>query len=386
MNLNFATYPIVIALLWGGVNFAAAAELHLRRECQCDGALVTLGDVAEIYAASDVESARLAAIELFPAPAPGQSRTARAREIQDVLAQRGIDLRRNRLAGASAVAIYGPQNAAPAAAADGAPLKQQAEAKIVKYLRSEVDPDVAWRATVEPAALSNAEFRPDDTLVSVRGGRAPWVGAQRFTAIVSDGRATREISIAARVTRPAGVVVPIRPLARGEVVQASDVVIQSADGAAGAGAAANLEDVVGQAAVRSLPAGRPLQASDVRPPVLVKRGSTVTVFARTRGVQVRTSAKALEDGARDDLIKLESLLDRDQVFVARVIGNKEVEVFAGRPRIESAAAPTAAPASAVSADDGAASNNGNSLGATQRHSLFRLRVQGTIPNGSTKSP
>jgi hypothetical protein len=54
----------------------------------------------------------------------------------------------------------------------------------------------------------------------------------------------------------------------------------------------------------------------------------VTVFARCPGVRVRTTGRALEDGALGDLVTIESLADRKSFF-ARVCGPQEVEVFAG---------------------------------------------------------
>ena len=53
----------------------------------------------------------------------------------------------------------------------------------------------------------------------------------------------------------------------------------------------------------------------------------VTVFARASGIQVRTTARAREEGSRGDLIMVESLTDRSRYF-ARVTGIQEVDVYA----------------------------------------------------------
>jgi hypothetical protein len=74
---------------------------------------------------------------------------------------------------------------------------------------------------------------------------------------------------------------------------------------------------------------------------LVRRGEAVTVCSRAQGVCVRTMAKALEDGGRDELIMLESLENKNR-FSARIVGPQEAEVRATGfhlPRIASTPAP-----------------------------------------------
>ena len=53
----------------------------------------------------------------------------------------------------------------------------------------------------------------------------------------------------------------------------------------------------------------------------------MTVYARSAGLRVRTTARAKDDGSVGDLIAVDSLLNK-QSFFARVSGIQEVEVFA----------------------------------------------------------
>ena len=346
-----------------------AAELHLRRDCRCDGALVTVGDVADVYSNDDAEAAQLAAIELFPAPAKGQSRLVRPREIQDVLAQRGVDLRRCRMSGASAVNIQGAPSARTAGAAANDSVKQNIESRISEYLQH-IDSLAAWQVTANVTGELQRTLADGGTIQQISGGRDPWVGSQRFTVTVVDNGTQRDLPVIANVQRPFAVVVPIRPLPRGRVVQASDLQLQTTNSSsAGANSLSHVDHAVGQETTRALPAGRPLQKSDVRPAVLVSRNAVVTVFARSPGIQVRTSAKALEDGSRDDVIKLQSLNDRDEHFLARVTAYTEVEILAGSPRVETPVIGNTAPLRINNP-----TTNTNRLGTTQRPSAFGLRV------------
>ena len=74
-------------------------------------------------------------------------------------------------------------------------------------------------------------------------------------------------------------------------------------------------------------ADRPLEASHVRAPLLVRKREVVTVVARHGGVRVRTMARARDDGSLGDIVAVESLADRQSYF-ARVSGVRQVEIYA----------------------------------------------------------
>ena len=63
-------------------------------------------------------------------------------------------------------------------------------------------------------------------------------------------------------------------------------------------------------------------------PPLVAKGAVVTVNARTAGVRITASGKALEEGTADEIISVE-LADTKQRVQGRVLGPQLVEVTAG---------------------------------------------------------
>jgi flagella basal body P-ring formation protein FlgA len=79
-----------------------------------------------------------------------------------------------------------------------------------------------------------------------------------------------------------------------------------------------------RAVVKSQAALQPEDKDQKEPPV-VEKGAIVTVSARTAGVKITTSGKALDDGATGDTIGVE-LTDGKQRVVARVSGPQTVEV------------------------------------------------------------
>ena len=89
----------------------------------------------------------------------------------------------------------------------------------------------------------------------------------------------------------------------------------------------SVSQAVGMEATRSIRSNQTLLRAHFTAPQQVARGETVTVFARTQGISVRTFAVARQDGALGDLIQVETVDKKDR-FVARVSGRRELEVLA----------------------------------------------------------
>jgi len=322
------------ALLLGASVTLHGAELRLRGQCQPSGPLVMLGDVAEIFSTETGQSQSLAAVELFPAPPASQQRFVRLREIQDALLLRGVNLVEHQFSGASQVTVAGagapsasPQaGALPQAAVQKA--KQQVRDAITRYLREQAGPNAA----------RGIDFSLDEKLVrlltaractiAVAGGSPPWTGAQNLDLAVGTPEGPVRYPLTVDCAVPSAIVMTTRPLARGAVIHESDVQLQQpASPEDLTDALRSVQDVVGQETTRAIAAGKPLSADAVRPKVLVRRGEVITVYARSAGLRVRTTARARDDGSQGDVITVESLLDRHAYFV-RVSGPQEAEIDA----------------------------------------------------------
>jgi flagella basal body P-ring formation protein FlgA len=123
------------------------------------------------------------------------------------------------------------------------------------------------------------------------------------------------------------VVVTVRPVERGMLVRAGDVEVRSHQGRMPFRALRSLDRAVGMVARQTLSPGALVLENHLQAPRLVERGETVTVFARTGGIQVRTHVVAKQDGSLGDLIQVETV-DRRERFMARVTGLRELDVFA----------------------------------------------------------
>jgi len=321
-----------------GVVSARGGEIQLHAEAAASGGIVRLGDVADVYVTDETQRDALRAIELFPVPAAGSGRTVRAREIQDLLVLRGVNLGEHRLSGASQVQI----NIASAAAKDAAGLLKVVtplmERQGVETVRTAISEHVATQSHTEN--FYDIEFTLEDAQIrtlaaaggkcSVSGGSEPWTGTQRFTIGVA-GKKVQSFTLDVVVRPTPTVVVAVHSIARGTVVQDDDVKMQHLRPAGdSADAFDRVVAVIGQETTRTIGAGQLVDRDSIRSPAYVRKGDAVTVYARSAGLRVRTTARATDDGSLGELIKVESMLNR-QTFFARVIGPQEVEIYARSP-------------------------------------------------------
>jgi flagella basal body P-ring formation protein FlgA len=92
-----------------------------------------------------------------------------------------------------------------------------------------------------------------------------------------------------------------------------------------------------------LPIAPSADTKEATPLRLVERGATVTIHARTPGVQITTSGKALEAGTAGQTVSVE-LADNKQRVLAVVTGPQVVEVSAGASGTAATASPPKAAA------------------------------------------
>lgn|GEM_PF-1340578 len=327
------------------VEAASAAEIRLKAQARTSASVVRLGDVADVFTADAFQGEQLRGIELGPAPAPGRRRYVRVREVQDAVWTRGISLAQHQFSGVEQTEITGPADVAaaeaPAFHADPAE-RERAERTvsnlILAHLRKQTNPREPFSVAL---ALSDAQIETAlvyGSRLVVEGGAAPWVGNQQFMLGVVDGKTPIRMTVDALATLPPGVVTVIKPLSAGSIIHPSDLEIRSPAGVNPATQPLRrIEDAIGQETTWSIPAGTVLTPQSVRRPIVVRRGQPVTVYARSAGLRVRTTARAREDGGMGDLITVEPLQSRD-AFFAKVTGVQEAEVFAA----PAAAAPMAA--------------------------------------------
>ena len=317
-----------------------AAEVHLKSACTAAGSLLVLGDVAEIYSTDDAETERLSALPLTPAPAPGKKRFFRGREIQDMLVARGVNVGELAFSGANQVTVETPvETIVPVASkpierGPVTPPLQMVNEALVSYLNQATSSEQTWNLQFQLPTTAHQTLRRAVDAVSASGGSSPWLGAQEFTLHVPTADGDVQLLLNVEVSVPHAVVAVVRAMPRGSILRAEDVklveqvaneqIVQVEE------AFHTLEDVIGKETQKAISPGQVLDKNYVRSQILVRRGDVVTVYARAAGIRVRTTARALSDGSKGELIAVETLEtgSRDK-FDARVAGAQVVEVWAG---------------------------------------------------------
>ncbi|HWC90084.1 MAG TPA: flagellar basal body P-ring formation chaperone FlgA, partial [Pirellulales bacterium] len=318
---------LIVVLSLAAVGSASAAEIRLLNDATPSGPVVRLGDIAEIYAADPERAAVLRSVELF---AVGRgARVVPARDVQELLFLRGFNPAECRLSGASHVTL--------------APAPQPKEQKTVMPAMEKRAADMV-RAAIQQYTirqrhakevveldftLSDAQVRALDGVVyrfAIRGGAEPWLGSQRYEILLEGGG--KPLQLDATVRLPPSAVVAKRAIDRGEILQAEDVALERLKpGTDTSGLFDRVDAVVGHETTRAIGPGQSIDDGSLRHPLLVRKGDAVTVYTRSPGLQVRTTARSRDDGSLGELITIESMLNR-QTFLARVSGSQEAEIYA----------------------------------------------------------
>ena len=99
------------------------------------------------------------------------------------------------------------------------------------------------------------------------------------------------------------VVVPSRDIARGEVITDSDLTFGTVAGSAlMGGTITKLDAVQGMEARRALRSGEVLSANDLRHPVVVTKGQTITMMFEAPGVELTAMGRAMGEGGVGDTV------------------------------------------------------------------------------------
>jgi flagella basal body P-ring formation protein FlgA len=338
MNRDLRIYALIVVVSFGAFS-ANAAELRLKRQCAPQSPIVVLGEVADVFSADGERAEALKRIELFPAPAADQPRVLRVRELQDLLAARGINLSEHRFSGFAQVQIAAAKKRADA----NLPLSEQGakraqrrvEEAIQRYLREQSGAERPFQVQLELTGSQQRTFGTSSAPISVRGGAAPWIGKQLLTLAIDSPSGQEYYSLEVGVSEPSSVVAALHSLQRGSIIRAADLTLVPVDSRDDNETAVfhSIEEVAGKQVAKAVAEGKILTPDVVQSPLMVRKGDIVTIYSRAAGIRIHTTARAKDDGALNDLVTVESLADRKS-FPARVCGPRETEVFAQAVKAE----------------------------------------------------
>jgi len=103
------------------------------------------------------------------------------------------------------------------------------------------------------------------------------------------------------------IVVPAHAIARGDTLAEGDLTYTTVDGAAlMSGVPTKINEVVGLQARRMLSAGQPFRGDDVKKPIVITKGETVTMQFIVPGVELTAMGRAMSEGGVGDTVTIQN--------------------------------------------------------------------------------
>lgn len=152
---------------------------------------------------------------------------------------------------------------------------------------------------------------------------------RRFNAVIaapSIDNPVQQVQISGIVTPVIRVPVMIENIQNGRIIRESDIdYITIREQAFNQSTIADAQSLVGMTARRVLLAGRPIREADIIAPQIIARGETVTLALSVGSMSITTLAKALQNGAKGDIIRVVNT-SSNKTMQARVVGAGSVVV------------------------------------------------------------
>lgn len=346
-----------------------AADVVIQKVVALEGTVVRLGDVAKIKCDDKQEAARLEALPLMPAPGAGRRRFVRMREVQDLVAAHGenmsvLNFRGERIvevastavaplassqgvdrravwagtSASSAANMNGVQQASIDKLAAGPRLTegQMLEAQnyfkraIVEHLTRQSGVKADWKLEFEAPEADLAKVLDAKTALQCAGGVKPWTGPQRLVVLFSTAHGPVRVRLDVVVTVEHAVIVAAQPIARGQIITAADLAVEQWTALPQESSRhkliASLDSIIGHEATQPIREGEAIFTDQFRQQLLVKKGEEIAVCTSGGGIKVRVIARARQDGARGEVIRVESL-EQKEPFEAVVTGPREAVVY-----------------------------------------------------------
>jgi len=310
LALLFAVWIIVLATPHASANSAAqAAPVALRQSILVTGKLVRLGDLFS-------GTGDKAATPVAYAPDLGKRAVFDARWLYRVARAYKLDWRPTSMYTQAVVereSVMVPPG--------------EIEDRILAALRDKgVDYDVRVdlgnrRLRLYVPAAATASVAVEDLVYDRR--------AQRFSAVVvapANHPEARRVRVTGRVYEVSEVPVLARRMLQGETISKQDLTwIKYPTRRLQRDVIFDAQHLIGMSPRRGMRAGVPVRTADVRRPLLIPRGSLVTMVLSRGPMLLTVQAKALEDGSRGDAIRVSNSMSH-KVVEAIVIGAGKVTV------------------------------------------------------------
>lgn len=150
----------------------------------------------------------------------------------------------------------------------------------------------------------------------------------RFTAVLAApaDKPTTRLAVQGRVYELTDVPVLARRLNTGEVIRKGDIEwVSLRSDQINRNVLTDADRLIGQEVRRGTTAGQPVRSSDIRSPIIVSKGSVVTMVLSTPKMQLTSKGKAMEDASMGEAVQIMNTQSKT-VIEATVVGANTVQV------------------------------------------------------------
>lgn len=287
--LRIVLAAVLASLAAGFIATHQASAAELRQRVEIDGAIVTLGDLFD--GAGD-----LADRAVFRAPDLGVTGALPAADAIKAAAAAGLSV--DRLPTFASVNVVRRSTTIDATAIKAIVADAAATRMAVALDNIDVNIDGTF-SPVAAAATATVPVSLADFVLQPESGRF------NATVAIDLGNDSRTIVITGRAIETMAVPVLNRPIARRDVIHASDLTMIRIDKRRVPGSSViDTSDLVDMAAKRPLRAGELIATVDIEPPRIILRGDLVTLQYFRPGLTLSARGRAQGDGAKGDLISV----------------------------------------------------------------------------------
>lgn len=308
---------IRIALFLLALTACAQAQSEipaLRDNVLVSGDLVRIGDLVD-------HAGEKAGIAIFRAPDPGHTgRVPASRVIESLRAQEIVVLDTR---GITEIAITRASRAVEA---------KEIEKHLVEALGSRInlsDPGNLRLGFERDFPAIHVDANADPKIHVARLAYEPRSG--RFEAEIEINGAAKPLRLGGIATETRNVAVATRKIARGEILQESDIAIERrAKSDVGGDTVSDRAAAIGLAARQMIGAGQIVHTAYLMRPELVHRNQPVIMTVEQPGLSLSLRGKALESGAEGDVVNVVNLQSK-RVLQGIVSGEGRVTIAAMMP-------------------------------------------------------
>ncbi|WP_378951007.1 flagellar basal body P-ring formation chaperone FlgA [Pelosinus sp. sgz500959] len=305
-----------------GYAFAEGITMTIPAEVKVNGPLMTLAEIADIKGDDGERMNRLGQLKIGSAPSPG-SHMVLTRELLEMrLAATGFDV--------SHITYNIPETVT--ITTNFQTIHGQVVIdKGIKTIREQIGPSIS-NDDVSIRSIGNVQdiIAPvgDCVLISSLpyGIRYNTPTSVRM-AVNVNGQIFTAMSLRFDVSLYRQVAVVASQVRQGEILTSEKLRYERMDtGRLAKGYLTDISKVIGLETRRPLTPGMVLTDLMVNKPILIKRGSLVTIIARMNGMEIAVAGKAMQDGYEGQLIRIQNV-NSNKFISAKVLDEGTVQVL-----------------------------------------------------------